>query len=746
MKHSPLTMGLLAFVFTCACMVCSCNSASEADVTETSDESSYSKNYVYSIKDLGVSSDDKTWIAGTCSADSEIHGLRITESDGYNKYAITPAEGDIDISSIPLKSDKGISYSLLNCDGNDNFYTVRSYDDKDNHTKEIVKINKHGEIWAAPVVSEDETGEIISLVFSSKYGVITVSSTGYSIYDEKNGDGKHIIDRDNNSAFFPPKLYSLRDGSVLISEPDKDLVYHMYEPDFNKNSFGTEVSLPEQIDPGQRMCAGKSHDFFTYMNGIIYCFNLGDSQVSPVCDFYMSDFVIDYVNRIFEIDDWNLEIFAGLNGKPDTLYKLTKVDPEDVAEKQIITIGTTFNDYSINRSIQEFNSDNDKYKLRVENYDPEYFEIQNGTSKLLTDLKENNAPDILLFYPFSTTDYPMYAEYDYFQDLSLYLERDPELRNKPLLENVINAGKLNDKLYFLIPSFSVETCVGYEKLLKDKTVTLNNIFEVCDDLNIKRDVSLGYFTKESSYPLFCSNIHDFVNLDNKTCNFNNEAFYNLLGLIDSFPAYTESVDYSSYDSFYKDEKSLLLYCNICNFQSYQTMKDAYFGDDIVFNGIPGNNSAYSYICPTMSVAINNKSLYKDAAWNYVRTLFLDDYQNSIDWAFPVTHRSFSALKQQALSGTYYQGTTGQTLVSSEIINNSGEDIKVRPLTESEVSQVSDLINSADHIGFPFNDCSDIVSGEITEFYKDEISKETLIANIENKIDAYLKKEYREDNK
>lgn len=76
------------------------------------------------------------------------------------------------------------------------------------------------------------------------------------------------------------------------------------------------------------------------------------------------------------------------------LVKYTKVDPSEIKDKTIITLGCTYVDYNVKRRIVSFNKASDLYRVRLTDYSSYNTEEdwQAGVNKLNTDIVSGNVP------------------------------------------------------------------------------------------------------------------------------------------------------------------------------------------------------------------------------------------------------------------------------------------------------------------------------------------------------------------
>ena len=207
-----------------------------------------------------------------------------------------------------------------------------------------------------------------------------------------------------------------------------------------------------------------------------------------------------------------------LYGSDDNKYReyiivLTKEDKNPNAGKEIIELAlpqnTGVSDY-LAKSVYEFNRTDNEYIIRVwSKYNSGYNmgvlfananEDDQKVFEMIQDLKGDEAPDLVVGIQ---KNYAMRD--DVFMDLTGFL--DPEVMAKQY-GNIIEAGKLNDKLFFLPVTIEIEGLVTKKDLLRDGAVGIT--FEEYDKL-IEEDMNgfspydypLSEYYNRNSFILSC---------------------------------------------------------------------------------------------------------------------------------------------------------------------------------------------------------------------------------------------------
>ena len=182
---------------------------------------------------------------------------------------------------------------------------------------------------------------------------------------------------------------------------------------------------------------------------------------------------------------------------------LKKADKNPHAGKTVVELALPVNsgitDY-LARSIYQFNKEDNEYLIRVWNKYKTGFNLgrslfgsvdedEQQVYQMIQDLRGDDAPDLVIGIQ---KNYAMRD--DVFMDLTDFL--DPDVMEKQF-GNIIEAGRINGKLYFLPVTLKIEGLVTNKELLKDGAVGIT--FDDYDKL-IKNDMN-GFSPYDHAFAL-----------------------------------------------------------------------------------------------------------------------------------------------------------------------------------------------------------------------------------------------------
>ena len=396
--------------------------------------------------------------------------------------------------------------------------------------------------------------------------------------------------------------------------------------------------------------------------------------------------------------------------------------------------------YDVRTAAVNFNKNSDEYKIKVvdySSYDTED-DYSAGATKFNLDIASGNVPDIMIF----GVENPVgsYINKGLFLDLTDYFAKDPDISEEDLLPNIVEACKTNGKFYQIIPSFFVTSVLTKTKYLEGKE-TLN--FKECEklikDSGADKQWAFGMQTRQGFLETGLALSGDkYIDWENKKCNFNSDSFIEFLEYAATLKEDFKEEDYDYYkESFYRNGQSLFHVAYIQDFRYYKRYKQAVFGDDISFIGFPNDMGVNcSVIYPDKTIAISARSASKDGAWSFVKTLLSEEAQNKIEYNFPVRKSSFEKLAQEATHKPYWMdGDKKEEYDDTYYLDD--QEIIVDPLTQEELKELEDFIDSVTLIYSDNSNVNKIIEEEASAFFSGQKSAKEVADIIQSRLTIYV---------
>jgi ABC-type glycerol-3-phosphate transport system substrate-binding protein len=414
---------------------------------------------------------------------------------------------------------------------------------------------------------------------------------------------------------------------------------------------------------------------------------------------------------------------------------------DQVPQKTVLTLATLYTNYDFRAAVINFNKKNEKYRIEIKDYEefntPEDYNA--GLLKLSTEIISGNVPDILLV---NNLPYKQYIGKGLLEDLYPFIDADEALGGRDaLMSNVLSALEKDGGLYQIAPYFSVITAVGSSSVVgPDMGWTVDEVSALMEILPEDTQI-LQYMTSSGMLYYLCAmDMDNYVDWNTGECSFDSPGFIKLLEFASKFPKDFdyESMEYVSEISLIQEGKLLLSMTNVREFEEIQ-MYEAMFGGKVTFKGFPcesGTGSAFSF---SDGLAMTTKCRDKDGAWEFMRYLLTEEYQNSQrSWQLPTNKAAFDSTLEEAMEKEYITDENGQQVeVSKGGWGWDGLMVELYATTQEQVDQIMELIEKTDKVLSFDQSIMEIINEEAQVYFGGQKSAAETAAVIQNRVELYV---------
>jgi ABC-type glycerol-3-phosphate transport system substrate-binding protein len=564
------------------------------------------------------------------------------------------------------------------------------------------------------------------------------------------GTGTQLFEIAGDENAWIGNLMTLADGRAAV------LVYGNGEEgtslktiDLAAKGFGDSIEAP--YNTGTIYSGAGDYDFYYDTGTSLYGYTLQTGTSEKLFSWINCDVDNNSLSGVTPLPDGRILCFT-TDYSGDTpvfeIVTMTKTPYSETDQKTVLTYACMYLDWNIRSQIIKFNKTNPDCRIEVQDYS-EYNTNDDpsaGLTKLTTEIISGKIPDILY-----TDSLPIrqYAAKGVLEDLWPYIDADTELGGRDaLVTPVFNAMEQDGKLYQVTPGFTVMTVAGAASVVGDTPGwTLDDLYTALDKMPAGTEVFSMGVTKNDIFSQCCAmNLDDFIDWDTGTCTFDSPEFIKLLEFTDLFPETFDwdSIDWESGD--YEDDstrimsgKQMLAQFYAYDFQYFQMYK-AMFGGDVTFIGYPTESRDGSAFSLNGGLAMSVKCADKDAAWQFIRTLLTEDYQEQNGWGgFPTNQKAFDSMLETAMTPDYITDPdTGEQVEQSKGSWGWGDlTVDLYALTQAEADQFTQLIDSTDKIYSYDQDISNIINDETQAYFAGQKSAADTAAMIQSRVSLYV---------
>lgn len=583
----------------------------------------------------------------------------------------------------------------------------------------------------APEAEQDsltfpQSEEIIEAVTAIKNGYVVQTINELVITDLSGNAVKRIGPYERTADCIP-----LKSGGFIaartVRNPAEMTVIEVYDESFNcLSSYQSDYLYTEFYGDG-----GRENSILAKAANTAFRLNLETDTREALIDCYSSDV---YGSRLFCLP--NGEFFAIQGGRPVLLSR-----PAEGTEPKTLTLAAYNLNFTLDDIIRQYNNSNQEYKIRIIDY-ATYDQTPGdnaGLTRLRTDIIAGLTPDI---YDLSNLPAELYASKGIFEDLRPYLEESMGDLSEKLVPNVYNALLFEDKLYYVMPSFSVMTLFGDAAFVgSEGHWSIQDFFSAVEGHG-PREVFGPSKTRQTflSYVLLF-NKNEFIDVKNGKCDFDSDVFRQFLEITAKLPEETEPVSSEDFSRTSVGEQKLVVSWFGSRGLNLISYADAICSGEAQFVGFPSDSSSGSAIAPTALVSVSSASRNKMAAVEFVRYILSEGQQDDdTTTELPVLTTSLEK-KLSAWRDRYASAVSEGRILLNTIYDGQPYKIEGRSSPERVEACLRDLISGADTVAIFDDTLYQIVLRECATFFNGDISIEKAADNIQAKASIYLAEQF-----
>lgn len=464
-------------------------------------------------------------------------------------------------------------------------------------------------------------------------------------------------------------------------------------------------------------------------------FDINTQEKTPYVTWMDCNISSNSVQAFSLLSDGRLAVFVNDYSQGGAeIAVLSEISYEEACKVSRLKAVCFYLDYDVQNKILSFNKKHSDYHIDVEEYynyssEVDYMDAMNSFA---TSIASRNDIDIVFF-----NDYGQmlnYAAKGLLIDLSDVMANDAEVNKNTVMPNILKACELDGKLVALPKSFGITTLVGktsdvgntpgwtvsdMKQLLASKPAGTQLVEWMTRSEALSTCLSLGY--------------SDFVDLVNRTSNFNCDAFIDVLEFANLFPEeYNSDMNGEVDSSELMHNGQILLYqTNLPNFAQMQ-MLTAVFGGELTPIGFPTANGNGAKLSLYNLAGITKNCGDTAMAWEFLRQIYLpstENYYSDYDYNGSILTSEFDKYFETVASSKEFDGSSwgwGQF------------EVELHAPTQAEVDQTRDLIlNTTAVDGGVSTNIMNIITEEADAYFTGQKDARSVAAIIQSRVDIYL---------
>jgi ABC-type glycerol-3-phosphate transport system substrate-binding protein len=176
---------------------------------------------------------------------------------------------------------------------------------------------------------------------------------------------------------------------------------------------------------------------------------------------------------------------------------------------------------------------------------------------------------------------------------------------------------------------------------------------------------------------------------------------------------------------------------INRFISVREFEQAVFAEPVTFIGFPGANGNGSSISADLELAITAKAKNPGGAWEFCKYFLSDEYQDSVEYSFPIKLTALNALKEAAMEKPYYMEGGEKIEYENTYRVDMQTEIEIGENGEADSAKMMELIESVSEPQRYDATLSEIILEEAGAFFAGQKTAEEAAGIIQNRASTYI---------
>lgn len=623
----------------------------------------------------------------------------------------------------------------------------------------LMKIDSQGnEVFnlniTADLTTEDSEVYIQNAAVDGENHIYAAADQQVFLFDENGVPQGHI---DINS--WINSMGVDKNGKVYVTTWGDEGGMMLVELDYAAKAKGTSYSgLPGSYN-GDSLTAGVEYDFIVNDGTRLMGYDLATQTAEEILNWLDCDINGQYVDYVSQMEDGRIMVIVRDWSAETTVTEmayLTRTESSAVAQKEIITLGTLYNNQALQSAAVKFNKSSEKYRIRIKTYVDENNWTETSQSDGLTalnnDITSGGGPDIIdLSNGISIQNM---VSKGLVEDLSSYLDGSQAIKREDFVPAILNAYTIDGILTCIPTTFSVQTVIARTALVGDKRGwTLDDLIALMND---NPDASPFEYATKSYILNYCMmyNQDAFIDWESGACNFDSEEFKKVLECANRFPA---EYDYDAERPFtpklLMSGEVLLNDVRIYDPDDFSIQLEMFGGEPVTcigfptVDGTPGNTLSVSD-----SYGISTKSSHKEGAWAFLEFLLSqDNSRNFYYFGFSAKQAELDKSLEDATQAKYVLDENGEPYLdeNGEPIEqghsswgwSDGTSISGRVLTEEEVDMIKEVIATARPTSSNDDQVMSIITEEAAGYFSGQKSVDEVADVIQSRVQLYISENY-----
>lgn len=419
-----------------------------------------------------------------------------------------------------------------------------------------------------------------------------------------------------------------------------------------------------------------------------------------------------------------IEIVDNHNGNAVSEYSCFQ---RGEAEQVQLTLGVADLISPLKEIVAEYNRVQDTVRIIPIVY-AENYNYDLGFEKMKMDLVQGKAPDLMMVMGL---DYEMLAAKGAFANLYDLMGTDRDL----FLDSVMRTCEVGNGLYAIPHNFAITTIMGSADVVQGRSgVSMKELMRLLEENGGDSNSVFGFGVEEGVLGTFGSEgIGDFIDWENKTCNFMDEDFLDVL----LFAKQYKGKPYEGLCKGLRERDYLLNVVFFGTVEDYCLNKEL-FGEEVQCLGYPVSDGSGNIVVAGDMLAINAKSAQQKDAWIFLKYYLLNAYSYD-NTRFPIVKERLEQVLDAAKNEEEYIDEMGRrNMIPKRSYGEDGyPDINIYKAKDTDIYEIKQLIESVSGRYIYNSTIRKIMDEEAEAYFENQKTAEQVADYIQNRVQLYL---------
>ena len=173
------------------------------------------------------------------------------------------------------------------------------------------------------------------------------------------------------------------------------------------------------------------------------------------------------------------------------------------------------------------------------------------------------------------------------------------------------------------------------------------------------------------------------------------------------------------------------------YHDFKRLEKGQFGEDVTIIGFPTESRNGNAIIPSNQIALSAKSGCQEGAWEFIRYYLTDEYQESLEYQFPIKKTTLAKMEQEANERPYWEDEEGNKEYYDDTYWLNDVEVIIEPMTQEEAAEFTAFLSGLTLVGAYDQSMIEIVTEEAQAFFEGQKSAQDVADIIQSRIQIYV---------